>query len=310
MSLNFQEWCEVTKDVTPLIRKMKSSLPEQYIGFYLSKVFGSEIEYQKQFDWLGNHSLDIYIPSLRLAIEYDGAYYHTTKKTTDSSKTEWCRSHGIFLIHILEKKANQEKSRKRNEVNYYFQKRYQNIDTAIFDLVTIINKRYNMSISCDVDLTRDHEEIISYVQHKFHKKSMAYIWPESEDYWLDAENESTRFDLLSTDGQWLYLKCPHCGRNFRRHMIYYSNRKSFVPCECEYQEIENSFHHAIQNYLERGAVVVLDGSLPSRRLYDRMAAVVDRMWLCKSIEEAELYKKVGFTSPYIDAYLELHKDEI
>lgn len=309
MSLNFQEWCETTKDVTLLIRKMKSSLPEQYIGFYLSKVFGSEIEYQKQFDWLGKHSLDIYIPSLQLAIEYDGTYYHANKKTTDVLKTERCRSYGIFLIHIVEKKANQEKSRKRNEVNYYFQKNYKNIDVAFFDLVTLINKRYNMSIQSDVDLARDQDEIISYIQQKFYKKSMAYIWPESEDYWLDEENGLTRFDLLSTDGRWLYLKCPHCGRKFRRHMRYYSNRKSFVPCECEYQEIENSFNNAIKNYIEKGEIVVLDRTLHSRRLYDRMAEVVDRMWHCKSIEEAELYKKLGFTSPHIDVYLELYKDK-
>jgi len=83
---------------------MKSSLPEQYIGYYLEKVFGSEIEYQKQFDWLGRYSLDIYIPSLQLAIEYDGIYYHAYKSTTDNLKTSWCRSHGIFLIHIVEKK--------------------------------------------------------------------------------------------------------------------------------------------------------------------------------------------------------------
>ena len=38
-----------------LVRSLKSSLPEQYIGFYLYKAFGNEVEYQKQFDWQNKH---------------------------------------------------------------------------------------------------------------------------------------------------------------------------------------------------------------------------------------------------------------
>lgn len=303
--MNYQQWCEVTKNVTPLIRKMKSSLPEQYIGFYLSRIFGSEIEYQKQFDWLGNYSLDIYIPSLQLAIEYDGIYYHASKSSTDSIKTALCRSHGLFLIRIVEKKANQKKSKKRNEVSYYYQKNYKNIDTAITDLVTLINRKCNISIQINVDIQRDHEGIISYIQQKFHKKSVAYMWPESADYWIDEENGATIFDILSTDGRWINLKCPHCGQNFRRHMRYYIDRHSFVPCDCECPKIEQSFIDAINRYKETGELVVFDGSLQSRRLYDRMAAVVDKMWSCTSKEEAEMYKKLGFSSPYIDVYLKL-----
>ena len=303
MSIEYEEWCENNRNILPLIRKMKSSLPEQYIGFYLSRVFDREIEYQKQFEWLGNYSLDIYIPSLRLAIEYDGSYYHAERKTNDDLKTALCRSYDIFLVHIIEKEENQAKSRKRNEISYYYKKGYRNIDTAIRDLLGVINKKFDTAMRIDVDINRDQDEIISYIQEKFHKKSIAYVWPESKDYWLDDENGVTRFDVLSTDGRWIFLKCPHCGKIFQRHMKYYTHRKSFVFCECEYREIENSFNEAIVSYKETGEVVDFDGSLYSRRLYDRMSEVVDRMWNCGSKEEAELYKKLGFTSPYIDVYL-------
>lgn len=55
--LTYEEWCTINTDITTLVRYLKSSLPEQYIGFYLYKVFGDEIEYQKQFDWLGRCSI-------------------------------------------------------------------------------------------------------------------------------------------------------------------------------------------------------------------------------------------------------------
>lgn len=50
--------------------------------------------------------LDIYIPSLRLALEYNGVYWHSTKHITDINyhlnKTKLCESKDIWLIHIWE----------------------------------------------------------------------------------------------------------------------------------------------------------------------------------------------------------------
>jgi hypothetical protein len=114
-------------------------------------------------------SLDIYIPSLQLAIEYDGVFYHVEKAVNDSGKTRWCRNHGIYLVHIQEKKSTQEKSRKRNEIAYYYSKNYKNIGVAVHDLFTLINKKFGLSIEADVDLARDKDEFVSYVQYKFHK---------------------------------------------------------------------------------------------------------------------------------------------
>ena len=305
MSITYEEWCENHTNIAPLVRSLKSSIPEQYIGFYLHQVFGDEIEYQKQFDWLGSHSLDIYIPSLQLAIEYDGEYYHRTKISTDTQKTTWCRSHGIYLIHIQERKATQEKSRKRNVVSYYYDRNYTNIDIAIQDLCLLINKKYNTSIQIDVDLNRDNTEIISYVQSKYHKQTIAYVWPESKDYWLEEENGKSIYDVFYTDNLPFSLRCPHCQRHFMLFTRYFHNRKSLVPCECEYKKIENALDEAIKKYKESGELTVFDDSLASRRLYDRMVQTVEKMWRCTSKEEAEMYKALGFDSPYINIYLSL-----
>lgn len=307
MSITYEEWCENHTNIAPLVRSLKSSIPEQYIGFYLHQVFGDEIEYQKQFDWLGSHSLDIYIPSLQLAIEYDGEYYHRTKISTDTQKTTWCRSHGIYLIHIQERKATQEKSRKRNVVSYYYDRNYTNIDIAIQDLCLLINKKYNTSIQIDVDLNRDAAEIISYVQSKYYQKTIAYRWPESKDYWLDEENGKSIYDVFYTDNSPFSLRCPHCQKNFTIFTRYFHHRKSFIPCECEYQKIEIALDEAISKYKELGELVVFDDSLDSRRLYDRM--VQNIRWYLKfaSKEEIEMYKKLGFTSHMLDFYLSQFK---
>lgn len=301
--ITYEEWCKKNTNILPLVRSLKSSLPEQYIGFYLHTVFGDEVEYQKNFDWLGKCSLDIFIPSLQLAIEYDGFYFHSQRKASDNWKTRICRSYKINLIRILEQEAAQPENKNRNEITYYYSNNYKNIDVAIKALFERINKEYKLSLTIDVDIERDAKELIAYVQNKYYKKSIAHIWPESKDYWLDSENSLTIFDVFYTDNRCFVLKCPHCKRKFNFHIRYFHDRKSLIPCECEYKEIEKDYEEAIKNYIEKGNVEPFNESLRSRRLYDRMASIANNIWRCRSKEEAELYKKLGFESPYLDIYL-------
>ena len=57
--------------------------------------------------------LDIYIPSKKIAIEYDGLIWHSDKFNEDANyhfkKTEECRQKGIRLIHIFEDEMKEHK---------------------------------------------------------------------------------------------------------------------------------------------------------------------------------------------------------
>lgn len=57
-------------------------------------------------DTLGGKELDIYIPSMKIAFEYNGNYYHSTRYNTDKlrhiNKTNECELIGITLIQIFE----------------------------------------------------------------------------------------------------------------------------------------------------------------------------------------------------------------
>lgn len=303
MVTNYETWRTKNTDIKPLIRAMKSSMPEQYIGYYLELALGNgALEYQRTFDWLGNSSLDIYVPSLQFAIEYDGVYFHSNQKSFDASKTSICRSHGIYVIRILEQNSEQPKSKRHNEISYYFEKKYTNIDIAIYKLVNKICKNFGLDIKCDVNIDRDKKEIISYVQNKFYKRSVAYVWPESIDYWDEKANSVSAFDVLHTSNSCFKLKCPHCGRSFAFHMRYFHNRKSLIPCECEYSKIEDELTQIVNYHIENGSILSFDDSLYSRRLYDKIQSKIRLNIPPLSKDEIELYKKSEIESPYLNRY--------
>ena len=77
-----------------------SSYPEQRIAYFLKQYFPDIIQsYHPHF--LKGLELDIYIPSLNIAIEYDGEYFHQNKKR-DVQKILMCKQNGIELIRIRE----------------------------------------------------------------------------------------------------------------------------------------------------------------------------------------------------------------
>ena len=315
--LDFEQWCQENTDIKKLSSKLskKSSSPEQYVGFYLSKLF-DDIEYQKQFDWLGGKSLDIYIPSLQLAIEYNELQHHAGREESDSSKFSLCKEHGENVFRIIAQDKNRPDripfKNVKNSFIYFHEKDYRDIEVAIQAILSYITKNHKRSLFLDIDLNRDKKEILSYIQKKYHQRSIANIWPEAADYWDSEKNAETVFDVLCTNRQTCYqLKCPYCGEIFKLDLRRHYERKSFIPHECEYQEIEESLQLAIKNYRECGHLIVFDNSLRSRRIYDEIISRIKYPEILSSAskEELELYKKLGFESSVLDNCLAQYADE-
>lgn len=81
----------------------QTSFPEKVITFYLKKAF-SEV-YSNYFPaFMNGLELDIYIPSINVAIEYDGEKWHTDAKK-DIKKDNIAKENGIILYRIREPKC-------------------------------------------------------------------------------------------------------------------------------------------------------------------------------------------------------------
>lgn len=70
--------------------------------------------------------LDIYLPTLKLAIEYNGVYWHSEQKGKDKyyhfNKTLLCENNGIKLLHIFDFEWKHKKSIINGLINKYLNK--------------------------------------------------------------------------------------------------------------------------------------------------------------------------------------------
>ena len=86
----------------PICAKEKhTSFPEQAILFYLKQIFSDTVGTYRE---INNVEIDIYIPSQKFGIEYDGYYYHKNKEENDRKKTEFLTKQGIRLLRVKETK--------------------------------------------------------------------------------------------------------------------------------------------------------------------------------------------------------------
>ena len=78
-----------------------TSFQEQAIFYYVKQLFPDAINREQYaFDDSGEIEIDIYIPSLHFAIEYDGVYWHKNKTDRDYHKNTVLSNAGVHLLRV------------------------------------------------------------------------------------------------------------------------------------------------------------------------------------------------------------------
>lgn len=81
------------------------SIDEEEIYEFIKGIYNKDIFHSDRTILENRHELDIYIPEEKLAVEYDGIFWHNEKckpKNYHINKTLECEKQGIHLIHIFE----------------------------------------------------------------------------------------------------------------------------------------------------------------------------------------------------------------
>ena len=105
-------------------RHLQKSYPETAVFYYISSVYPDAVQTYKS-DFLGKYELDVFIPSINTAIEYDGSAYHNRSFSANREEKKYSitSQHSISLIRIREEglqecKADKEVLSHLNQLSF------------------------------------------------------------------------------------------------------------------------------------------------------------------------------------------------
>ena len=174
-----------------------TSLPEYAIVYYLRK-YGLEVihSYKEQ-----GYELDVYIPTKKIAIEYDGYFWHRNKIQEDLEKNRKCEKDGVKLYRIREGLTSLNDS----SIDYIIQKNQKDLPQileAVFSEITGTN--------IDIDLKRDSIDIENLREYTEKYNSFLFSNPELANEWNYKKNGNLKPEYFAANsGKKVWWKCQN-----------------------------------------------------------------------------------------------------
>ena len=162
------------------------------------------------------YELDVYIPSKKIAIEYDGHHWHENKTEKDLEKNKKCERDGIKLYRIREDLPPLNDS----SIDYIVQRNEKALSRILEEILSEI-----IGINIDVDIQRDALTIETFREYTEKENSILYSNPDLAKEWNYEKNGN--------------LKPEHFAAN--------SNKKAWWKCKKghEWQAIINSRNNGV-----------------------------------------------------------------
>ena len=173
----------------------KTSLPEFAIVYYFKKYCLEVLHSYKAF----GYELDVYIPTKKIAIEYDGYYWHKNKAKKDLEKNQKCKMDGIKLYRIREGLPSLNDS----SIDYIVQENQKNLPQVLEKILSEI-----IGSSIDVDLERDSIEIENLREHTEKENSILFSNPTLTSEWNYEKNGNLKPEhFFANSGKKVWWKC-------------------------------------------------------------------------------------------------------
>ena len=172
-----------------------TSFPEYALLYYLQK-HGIEVihSYREQ-----GYELDIYIPAKRIAIEYDGYFWHSNKTKKDIAKNQKCKNDDIILYRIREGLS----SLNDTSIDFTIQKNQSDLPEVLRHILCKVTE-----IDIDVDLKKDAIAIENLRNHIEKESSILHSNPELANEWNYEKNVKLKPEYYSSNsGKKVWWKC-------------------------------------------------------------------------------------------------------
>ncbi|MDO4188243.1 MAG: zinc-ribbon domain-containing protein [Lachnospiraceae bacterium] len=186
----------------PLCNNKSTSFPEQAVFYYIEKVFTDAIS--RDVEAIGAE-LDIYIPSIRTAIEYDGFRWHNSQdvRRREIKKDQLCISKSIKLIRIIE--AGLDNFHNDEVYCVYVKKNnHAELENTIRDILHRVAPSSSIVIDLKKDISRIKEKYIQLER----ENSLGVRYPGIASEWDCEENEKlTPYMFSSGSNHKAWWKC-------------------------------------------------------------------------------------------------------
>ena len=157
----------------------RTSFPEYTLVYYLKK-YGLDVLHSyknKGFE------LDIFIPSKKIAIEYDGDYWHKNKTKSDLEKNRKCKNEGIILYRIREGLPLLNDT----SIDYIVQKNQKDLSIVIQKVLSLI-----IGVNVEVNIKKDSIAIENLRIYMEKDSSFLYSNPTLSKEWNYEKNGNLR----------------------------------------------------------------------------------------------------------------------
>lgn len=188
----------------------RTSFFEQAIAFYLKSRLVVE-----QRAIVSKREIDIFLPDLKIGIEYDGAFYHSGEdaKRREERKNEALLSAGVRLIRVKESK---DRECVAGDVIYHRANyKFQGVPYVMAQLSEKLSIACGEHITFDVDIARDKGEIVQSYEVDREENSLEALYPHVAAKWNYSKNEGMSPRMFTAkSGHRVWWKCPTCGNEW------------------------------------------------------------------------------------------------
>lgn len=196
-------------DCPQCARRLSSSFPEQAIFYYFHYFFEDTLNGEKEV--LRGYELDVFVPSKRIAIEYDGKNWHKDTHK-DKEKDLLCKKKKIKLYRVRETYDSYEDFEYSKCYVYDYgnwEKLGHIIEKILFECGIKVNEN-------DIDIERDSANIKEQYYRILRDNSLAIRYPLLAKEWHPTKNGSITPEMVSAESHDnYYWLCPTCGNSYK-----------------------------------------------------------------------------------------------
>ena len=227
---------------------------------YLSiKKYYPDTEYRKK---LFGSEFDIFIPSIKFAIEYDGEYFHNNaiKQKKDDSKTSLMRENSIYFLRVKEIRNVNFDYSYNDGILFVNVNRNTNYKEISRQVLICLNEQFDICIGNDID-DDIVQQAISQIKSQNYQNSLLNKFPEIAKEWHPIKNSNLEPKYLDAhahvDAWWI---CSKCNNEFAKPVFRRTDIRPHQAGGCPYcsgqrrkvgfNDLETLFHGISKHWVK------------------------------------------------------------